>query len=161
MSFATVAALSALLFSAIGLIGDAPPAVAAGTAASSTAASRTAASSTAASSTATTASASPAPLAPSTSDPADTAPPSSTPSPPPTPEPVVLDPLPSGVVTVFDVIDEQGLPVIVMELVDGPSLGDVLAERGTIDPREAAAIGAKLTDSLDAAHRAGVLHRDV
>ncbi len=67
----------------------------------------------------------------------------------------------SGVVTVFDVIDEQGLPVIVMELVDGPSLDDVLAERGTIDPREAAAIGAKLTDSLDAAHRAGVLHRDV
>ncbi|WP_274560799.1 serine/threonine protein kinase [Streptomyces spiramyceticus] len=67
----------------------------------------------------------------------------------------------SGVVTVHDVTEEQGLPVIVMELVDGPSLDDVLTERGTLEPREAAAIGAKLMDALDAAHRAGVLHRDV
>ncbi|MFD7615059.1 protein kinase [Streptomyces sp. NPDC059828] len=67
----------------------------------------------------------------------------------------------SGVVTVHDVTQEQGLPVIVMELVDGPSLDDVLTERGTLEPREAAAIGAKLMDALDAAHRAGVLHRDV
>ncbi|WP_414166943.1 serine/threonine-protein kinase [Streptoverticillium reticulum] len=67
----------------------------------------------------------------------------------------------SGVVTVHDVAEEQGLPVIVMELVDGPSLDDVLAERGTLEPHEAAAIGAELTDALDAAHRAGVLHRDV
>ncbi|MFE9636330.1 protein kinase [Streptomyces sp. NPDC006463] len=67
----------------------------------------------------------------------------------------------SGVVTVHDVVEEQGLPVIVMELVDGPSLDNVLAERGPLDPREAAAIGAKLMDALDAAHRAGVLHRDV
>ncbi|MFF4225868.1 serine/threonine-protein kinase [Streptomyces abikoensis] len=66
-----------------------------------------------------------------------------------------------GVVTVHDVTEEQGLPVIVMELVDGPSLDDVLAERGTLEPREAAAIGAKLMAALDAAHRAGVLHRDV
>lgn len=66
-----------------------------------------------------------------------------------------------GVVTVHDVTEEQGLPVIVMELVDGPSLDDVLAERGTLEPHEAAAIGAKLMDALDAAHRAGVLHRDV
>ncbi|MER5205489.1 protein kinase [Streptomyces sp. NPDC002825] len=67
----------------------------------------------------------------------------------------------SGVVTVHDVVEEQGLPVIVMELVEGPSLDDVLAQRGALDPREAAAIGAKLMDALDAAHRAGVLHRDV
>ncbi|MEU8542102.1 protein kinase [Streptomyces sp. NPDC048717] len=66
-----------------------------------------------------------------------------------------------GVVTVHDVVEEQGQPVIVMELVDGPSLDDVLTERGSLDPREAAAIGAKLMDALDAAHRAGVLHRDV
>ncbi|MGW2814202.1 protein kinase domain-containing protein [Streptomyces sp. NPDC001415] len=67
----------------------------------------------------------------------------------------------SGVVIVHDVVEEQGLPVIVMELVDGPSLDDVLTERGSLDPREAAAIGAKLMDALDAAHQAGVLHRDV
>ncbi|MER6776179.1 MULTISPECIES: protein kinase [unclassified Streptomyces] len=66
-----------------------------------------------------------------------------------------------GVVTVHDVTEEEGLPVIVMELVDGPSLDDVLDERGPLEPHEAAAIGAKLMDALDAAHRAGVLHRDV
>ncbi|MEU8776819.1 serine/threonine-protein kinase [Streptomyces sp. NPDC048606] len=67
----------------------------------------------------------------------------------------------AGVVTVHDVTHEQGLPVIVMELVDGPSLDEVVTERGPLDPHEAAAIGAKLMDALDAAHRAGVLHRDV
>ncbi|RPF44415.1 serine/threonine protein kinase [Streptomyces sp. Ag109_G2-6] len=67
----------------------------------------------------------------------------------------------TGVVTVHDVTEDQGLPVIVMELVDGPSLDAVVAQRGALDPYEAAAIGAKLMDALDAAHRAGVLHRDV
>ncbi|WSK84620.1 protein kinase [Streptomyces sp. NBC_01278] len=66
-----------------------------------------------------------------------------------------------GVVTVHDVTQERGLPVIVMELVGGSSLDDVVAQRGALDPYEAAAIGAKLMDALDAAHRAGVLHRDV
>ncbi|MEV3993082.1 serine/threonine-protein kinase [Streptomyces sp. NPDC049837] len=67
----------------------------------------------------------------------------------------------SGVVTVHDVTEERGLPVIVMELVEGCSLDDLLTERGTLEPHEAAAIGAKLMDALDAAHRVGVLHRDV
>ncbi|MEU3408426.1 serine/threonine-protein kinase [Streptomyces sp. NPDC006670] len=67
----------------------------------------------------------------------------------------------TGVVTVHDVTEDQGLPVIVMELVDGPSLDAVVARHGALDPYEAAAIGAKLMDALDAAHRAGVLHRDV
>ncbi|MEV5597822.1 protein kinase [Streptomyces sp. NPDC052496] len=67
----------------------------------------------------------------------------------------------SGVVTVHDVIDEAGRPVIVMELVDGPSLDDALDQGGPMDPREIAAIGAKVMDALDAAHQVGVLHRDV
>ncbi|MGW0538159.1 serine/threonine protein kinase [Streptomyces sp. NPDC003032] len=67
----------------------------------------------------------------------------------------------SGVVTVHDVTEEHGMPVIVMELVDGPSLDDVVTERGTLEPHEVAAIGAKLMDALYAAHRVGVLHRDV
>ncbi|MFF8289303.1 protein kinase [Streptomyces sp. NPDC016309] len=66
-----------------------------------------------------------------------------------------------GVISVHDVADHMGRPVIVMEFVDGPSLDDVLAERGVMDPREAAAIGAKVLEALDAAHAVGVLHRDV
>ncbi|WUF66374.1 protein kinase [Streptomyces decoyicus] len=67
----------------------------------------------------------------------------------------------SGVVTVHDVIDEDGRPVIVMELVDGPSLDDAIDQRGPLDPREIARIGAQVMDALDAAHQVGVLHRDV
>ncbi|WP_329391303.1 serine/threonine-protein kinase [Streptomyces sp. NBC_01716] len=66
-----------------------------------------------------------------------------------------------GVVAVHDVADEGGRPVIVMELIDGPSLDDVLTRHGVMDPREAARIGAKVMEALGAAHRAGVLHRDV
>ncbi|QEV16794.1 serine/threonine-protein kinase [Streptomyces alboniger] len=66
-----------------------------------------------------------------------------------------------GVVAVHDVAEVDGRPLIVMELVDGPSLDDVLRESGALDPREAAAIGAKVMEALAAAHRVGVLHRDV
>ncbi|PKV84177.1 serine/threonine-protein kinase [Streptomyces sp. TLI_146] len=66
-----------------------------------------------------------------------------------------------GVVAVHDVTEHEGRPVIVMELVEGPSLDGVLAERGALDAREAAAIGARVLEALAAAHRAGVLHRDV
>ncbi|QYX82078.1 serine/threonine-protein kinase [Streptomyces akebiae] len=66
-----------------------------------------------------------------------------------------------GVVAVHDVAEVDGRPLIVMELVDGPSLDDVLSDRGLLDPSEAAAIGAKVMDALAAAHRVGVLHRDV
>ncbi|PWI20196.1 serine/threonine protein kinase [Streptomyces sp. Act143] len=66
-----------------------------------------------------------------------------------------------GVVAVHDVTEVDGRPLIVMELIDGPSLDDVLRDRGTLDPREVAGIGAKVMDALATAHRAGVLHRDV
>ncbi|MBB6437855.1 serine/threonine-protein kinase [Streptomyces candidus] len=66
-----------------------------------------------------------------------------------------------GVVAVHDVADHEGRPVIVMELVDGPSLDAVLTEKGLLDPREAAALGARVLEALGAAHRVGVLHRDV
>ncbi|MBW8737852.1 MAG: protein kinase [Streptomyces turgidiscabies] len=66
-----------------------------------------------------------------------------------------------GVVAVHDVTEIDGRPLIVMELVDGRSLDDILSERGTLDPHEAAGIGAQVMDALAAAHRVGVLHRDV
>ncbi len=66
-----------------------------------------------------------------------------------------------GVVAVHDVTEIDGRPLIVMELVDGRSLDDILSERGTLDPHEAAGIGAQVMDALAAAHNVGVLHRDV
>ncbi|WP_324608800.1 serine/threonine-protein kinase [Streptomyces sp. MspMP-M5] len=67
----------------------------------------------------------------------------------------------SGVVTVHDVIEEDGRPVIVMELVDGPSLDDAVGDHGPMEPREIARVGAAVMDALAAAHQVGVLHRDV
>ncbi|WP_137990910.1 serine/threonine-protein kinase [Streptomyces vilmorinianum] len=66
-----------------------------------------------------------------------------------------------GVIAVHDVTEHQGRPVIVMELIDGPSLDDMLSEHGVLDPREAARIGAAVLEALAAAHDVGVLHRDV
>ncbi|MEU8518947.1 protein kinase [Streptomyces sp. NPDC048577] len=66
-----------------------------------------------------------------------------------------------GVVAVHDVAEHEGRPFVVMERVDGPSLDDVLAERGVLDPPEAARIGANVLEALAAAHAVGVLHRDV
>lgn len=66
-----------------------------------------------------------------------------------------------GVVVVHDIAEVDGRPLIVMELVDGPSLDDLLRERGTLGAQEAARVGAAVMDALAAAHRAGVLHRDV
>ncbi|WP_399887685.1 serine/threonine-protein kinase [Streptomyces sp. BBFR51] len=65
-----------------------------------------------------------------------------------------------AVVDVHDVavVDEQ--PWIVMELVRGRSLGDALQE-GTLGAREAARIGLEVLGALEAAHAAGILHRDV
>ncbi|KOG27942.1 MULTISPECIES: serine/threonine-protein kinase [Streptomyces] len=66
-----------------------------------------------------------------------------------------------GVVAVHDVTEHEGRPVIVMELVDGPSLDDVLGEQGPLDAADAARIGAGVLEALAAAHDVGVLHRDV
>ncbi|MFE9447264.1 serine/threonine-protein kinase [Streptomyces sp. NPDC006739] len=67
----------------------------------------------------------------------------------------------SAVVTVHDVLEHDGRPWIVMELVEGSSLADTVKERGRVEAREAARIGLWVLRALRAAHSAGVLHRDV
>ncbi|WP_149551647.1 serine/threonine-protein kinase [Streptomyces marokkonensis] len=67
----------------------------------------------------------------------------------------------SAVVTVHDVLEHDGRPWIVMELVEGHSLADAMKERERVEPREAARIGLWVLRALRAAHTAGVLHRDV
>ncbi|MEU0676291.1 protein kinase [Streptomyces sp. NPDC006172] len=65
------------------------------------------------------------------------------------------------IIVVHDVVEEDERPYIVMELIDGGSLADRIAEGGPVDAREAARIGADLLGALSAAHAAGVLHRDI
>ncbi|MET8751167.1 protein kinase [Streptomyces sp. NPDC004667] len=66
-----------------------------------------------------------------------------------------------GAVTVFDVVDEDGRPWIVMELVEGASLAEFIRENGPLTPRRAAEVGLAVLDVLRAAHGQGILHRDV
>ncbi|MFI1308295.1 serine/threonine-protein kinase [Streptomyces sioyaensis] len=66
-----------------------------------------------------------------------------------------------NVVVVHDVVEQDGRPWIVMELVEGPSLADRLHSGGPVAPREAARIGVALLGALRAAHTRGVLHRDL
>lgn len=65
-----------------------------------------------------------------------------------------------AVVNVHDVAVEDGQPWIVMELVQGRSLGAALQE-GTLGARDAARVGLEVLNALDAAHQGGILHRDV
>ncbi|MFF5254980.1 serine/threonine-protein kinase [Streptomyces leeuwenhoekii] len=67
----------------------------------------------------------------------------------------------SAVVTVHDVLEHDGRPWIVMELVEGRSLADAVREEGRVEPREAARVGLWVLRALRAAHTAGVLHRDI
>ena len=66
-----------------------------------------------------------------------------------------------SVVTVFDVVEENGTPWIVMELVNARSLDRVITEDGPLPPLQAAELGTSLIGALATAHSAGVLHRDV
>ncbi|MEU3408014.1 serine/threonine-protein kinase [Streptomyces sp. NPDC006670] len=65
------------------------------------------------------------------------------------------------VVVVHDVVEDDGRPYIVMELVEGGSLADRLTTSGPLDTGETARVGLALLGALDAAHGRGVLHRDV
>jgi tRNA A-37 threonylcarbamoyl transferase component Bud32 len=66
-----------------------------------------------------------------------------------------------AVVTIFDVVEADGSPWIVMELVEARSLDQVLAEDGPLPPHQAADLGMRVLGALACAHAAGILHRDV
>ena len=67
----------------------------------------------------------------------------------------------AAAVTVYDVVEEDDRPWIVMELVDGRSLAEVVKQDGPVTPVRAAEIALELLGVLGAAHSHGILHRDV
>jgi len=66
-----------------------------------------------------------------------------------------------NVVTTYEVGHDEAGPYLVMELVAGPSLRELLAQRGALPPARAATLALQLSRALAHAHAAGVLHRDV
>ncbi|CAL9555715.1 serine/threonine-protein kinase [Streptomyces sp. enrichment culture] len=67
----------------------------------------------------------------------------------------------NSAVTVYDVVEEDDRPWIVMELVEGKSLAEAIREDGLLEPKRAAEVGLAVLDVLRSAHREGILHRDV
>ncbi|MDE0139683.1 MAG: Stk1 family PASTA domain-containing Ser/Thr kinase [bacterium] len=66
-----------------------------------------------------------------------------------------------NVVSVYDWGEEDGTYFMVMELVKGRSLRDIIQAEGKLLPRRATEIAAEIAKALDAAHRSGVIHRDI
>jgi serine/threonine-protein kinase len=64
-------------------------------------------------------------------------------------------------VAVFDAGEADGSLYLVMELVEGETLADRVAGHGPLEPAAAAKIASDVLAALDAAHRAGIVHRDV
>src|SRR4051794_1988189 len=66
-----------------------------------------------------------------------------------------------NVVPVFEAGESDGVPFIAMALVDGTDLATLLAEEGRLPYERAMDILGDVAAALDAAHKAGVVHRDV
>jgi serine/threonine protein kinase len=66
-----------------------------------------------------------------------------------------------NVIRIFDVIEEDGSPWIVMELLPRGSLHDLIEREGPLSPAQAATVGLGILAALRAAHAEGIVHRDV
>ncbi|MGH3741833.1 MAG: protein kinase domain-containing protein, partial [Micromonosporaceae bacterium] len=66
-----------------------------------------------------------------------------------------------NVVSVYDTGEHEGLPYLVMELIQGRTLRELLTQRKRLSPAEAIAVADPLLSAVAAAHRAGLVHRDV
>ena len=64
-------------------------------------------------------------------------------------------------VTIYDVVEHEGQPCLVMELVPSQPLSDILDQLTTLHEQETATLGAQVASALAAAHAAGIVHRDV
>ncbi|MFC4337131.1 serine/threonine-protein kinase [Salininema proteolyticum] len=66
-----------------------------------------------------------------------------------------------SVIRVFDVVQHEDVPWIVMELLQARSLAEILESDGPLPLRVSSKIGLALTGALQAAHEAGIIHRDI
>ncbi|MCP4084929.1 MAG: serine/threonine protein kinase [Actinomycetia bacterium] len=66
-----------------------------------------------------------------------------------------------SIVSIYDTISEPGVEAIVMELIEGTTLRKLLDEQGVLPPASVVTIGTQVAAALHAAHRGGVVHRDV
>src|SRR3954465_1822156 len=66
-----------------------------------------------------------------------------------------------GIVTIYDIAEEDGLAYIFMELVNGPPLDKLLKAEQTPDKESLLSILRQVATALDYAHKKGIVHRDI
>ncbi len=66
-----------------------------------------------------------------------------------------------NIVNIYDEGEEAGVNYIVMELVEGITLKDYIADKGRLSVREATSIALQICAGLEAAHNNGIIHRDI
>lgn len=66
-----------------------------------------------------------------------------------------------NVITVYDVVDADGEPMVILELVPSRNLATMIGDQGTLSVQQAAVVGFATAGGLRAAHRSGITHRDV
>jgi len=64
-------------------------------------------------------------------------------------------------IAVFDVVEHEEQPCLIMEYLASRSLATVLSVQGVLPPTQIASIGSQIASALAAAHRAGIVHRDI
>ena len=65
------------------------------------------------------------------------------------------------VVTVFDIVVDDGRPFLIMELVDGTTLRDLVDAEGRLEPARVVSIASGICSGLAAVHARGIVHRDM
>lgn len=66
-----------------------------------------------------------------------------------------------NIVAIWDYGEDDGVPFLVMELVDGRSLDEIIKASGRLEPNRAVSIMSQVLSALGFAHNIGVIHRDV
>jgi serine/threonine protein kinase len=66
-----------------------------------------------------------------------------------------------GAVRIYDIVQEEGWPSIVMEPLPGRTMQQALDTAGPLPVQQVTRVGLRLVDVLEATHRAGIVHRDV
>ncbi|HEV8385043.1 MAG TPA: serine/threonine-protein kinase, partial [Candidatus Acidoferrales bacterium] len=66
-----------------------------------------------------------------------------------------------GIVTVYDVAEQEGTPFLVMEFIQGHTLEKIMETGERFDESHILEFGQQIAEALDYAHKSGVIHRDI
>lgn len=66
-----------------------------------------------------------------------------------------------NIILIYEASVFEGQPFIAMQYIDGPTIADLISAKGKIEIEEAVSIICKVLETLEAAHKKGIFHRDI